>query len=268
MRSLVEQLSAQNLDEKRGVLAVIMATIAMVVITLLHFSLPDTAARILLDRTGYLYPISVQNIMWIVFFVGMGEILVRVASSLVEEHQVSLGLLPEDERTVLMAGDLPQIYRKIRDSRDSKSCFLPRLLDRCILQFQASRSTEQSASLMNTSLEMFLHEVDLRYNMLRYMCWLIPSLGFIGTVVGIAQAMAVAGDPANADAPDMLTKVTSGLAVAFDTTLLALLMACVLVFFQNIVQSREERALNRAGQYCLDNLINRLYVDRQPTAAE
>ena len=28
---------------------------------------------------------------------------------------------------------------------------------------------------------------------------------------------------------------------------------------KNVVQGREETALNKAGQYCLDNLINRLY---------
>ena len=33
-----------------------------------------------------------------------------------------------------------------------------------------------------------------------------------------------------------------------------------LVFLQNLVQGREELTLNRAGQYCLDNLINRLYA--------
>lgn len=27
---------------------------------------------------------------------------------------------------------------------------------------------------------------------------------------------------------------------------------------RNLTQAREEQALNRAGQYCLDNLINRL----------
>ena len=47
--------------------------------------------------------------------------------------------------------------------------------------------------------------------------------------------------------------------MAFSTTLLALVMASILVFLQNIIQGREETALNRAGQYCLDNLINRLY---------
>ena len=54
-------------------------------------------------------------------------------------------------------------------------------------------------------------------------------------------------------------KVTERLGVAFSTTLLALVMASILVFIQNVVQGKEENALNKAGQYCLDNLINRLY---------
>jgi len=35
-------------------------------------------------------------------------------------------------------------------------------------------------------------------------------------------------------------------------------MSAVLVLIQSMVQSKEERALNEAGQYCLDNLILRL----------
>jgi len=38
-----------------------------------------------------------------------------------------------------------------------------------------------------------------------------------------------------------------------------LVMASILVFILNLVQGKEENALNKAGQYCLDNLINRLY---------
>ena len=43
------------------------------------------------------------------------------------------------------------------------------------------------------------------------------------------------------------------------TTLVALIMAAILVFLQNLIQGREENTLNRSCQYCLDNLINRLY---------
>ena len=46
--------------------------------------------------------------------------------------------------------------------------------------------------------------------------------------------------------------------MAFTTTLLALIMSAVLVLLQSLIQGKEERALNEAGQYCLDNLILRL----------
>ena len=72
-------------------------------------------------------------------------------------------------------------------------------------------------------------------------------------------ALNYAGDRANVASPDMLYQVTERLGVAFSTTLLALVMASILVFILNVVQGKEENALNKAGQYCLDNLINRLY---------
>ncbi|MGH8036063.1 MAG: MotA/TolQ/ExbB proton channel family protein, partial [Lysobacterales bacterium] len=93
-----------------------------------------------------------------------------------------------------------------------------------------------------------------------YITWVIPTLGFVGTVVGIMLALNYAGDPVNVQSPDMLYHVTELLGVAFSTTLLALVQAAIVVFIQNLIQSREETALNQAGQYCLDNLINRLYA--------
>jgi biopolymer transport protein ExbB/TolQ len=95
--------------------------------------------------------------------------------------------------------------------------------------------------------------------MIRYITWLIPSLGFIGTVIGIMLALNYAGDRANVESPEMLYQVTERLGVAFSTTLVALVMAAILVFLQNLIQGREENMLNKSGQYCLDNLINRLY---------
>lgn len=258
----------QLFEQYRPIVVVLMIAVGLCVIIFLHFILPQPAAKILLDRGGLIYPFSVQNFMWIAFFVGLGELGIRLATVLTEGRQIALGFLPEDDEVVLTAEDLPELYRNIKAARFANRCFLPRLLQRCILQFQASRSIEQSASLLNTSLEMFIHEIDLRYSLLRYLCWLIPSLGFIGTVVGIGHALAYAGLPGKFQDPNLLSEVTSRLAVSFDGTLLALLMASILVFLQTVVQSREEHTLNGAGQYCLDNLINRLYVGPIPAHAE
>ena len=95
--------------------------------------------------------------------------------------------------------------------------------------------------------------------MVRYLSWLLPTLGFIGTVYGIAITLAVAGN-ANPEDPALLGNLTRSLAVAFNTTLLALLQSAFIVFLMHLTQGREEQALNTSGQYCLNNLINRLYV--------
>jgi biopolymer transport protein ExbB/TolQ len=233
---------------------------AVIVIALLAKLLPPGAAVILLDINRSTWPLTVQNILWLAFFAGLGELAIRWRAVRLEESQIDRNYLPEDEETVLRPGeDLTPIYQKVRASKYRETCFVPRLIERCVLGFNISHSADQTNSLLNSSLELYLHEIDLRYNIPRYVTWLIPSLGFIGTVIGIMMALNYAGDRANVQSPDMLYQVTERLGVAFATTLLALVQASILVFIQNVVQGREESALNKAGQYCLDNLINRLY---------
>ena len=181
----------------------------------------------------------------------------------VERSHLRRAYLPEDETTILQAPELRHIYANARANYEAggrEGGFLPRLIQRVILQFRTSRSIEQANALLNSSLELYLHEIDLRYSMMRYVVWAIPTLGFIGTVIGISLALAFAGQVDVQD-PTLLAELTKRLAVAFNTTLLALVMAAILVLIQHIVQAREEGALNEVGQYCLDNLINRLYEE-------
>lgn len=235
---------------------------AILFITTLHVFLEqdNIAAMMLLDyhKNSILYPFSIQNIMWIIFFIGCSELWLRYLQGNLENYQLYRHYLPEDEKTILQAKDLGAIYKYVKHSTHNYSLFLPRLIQRIILQFQTSQSVSQANTLLNSSLELYMHEIDLRYNMLRYIAWLIPTLGFIGTVIGIADALHYAGAFPN---PEQLplSELTSRLSMAFYTTLLALLQAAILVFCLYLIQAREEMALNKSGQYCLDNLINRLY---------
>jgi len=245
---------------RRTIAVFVSIALGCVFIAVLHYSLSDTFAEILLDKNTQLgtYPFTIQNLQWMVFFVGMGEIVVRFMTGNEELSELERNYLPTDERVVLRSADLGGLYAKVKANPKVQDRFLPRLIQRAVLQFQSSRSIDQANTLLNSSLDLYLHEIDLRYNMLRYTSWVLPSLGFIGTVVGIAMALAYAGvtDPQD---PALLGNLTRKLAVAFNTTIVALLQAMILVFTMHIVQAREERALNRAGVYCVDNLINRLY---------
>ena len=66
------------------------------------------------------------------------------------------------------------------------------------------------------------------YNMLRYVIWLIPTLGLVGTVLGIAFGMRTAGVMSAGASiteatlgPEMMEQLTGDLGVASYTTLLA-----------------------------------------------
>jgi len=236
---------------------------AVLAIFLMEAFLPDGPAAILIDRGRSTYPFTVQNLMWLVFALGFGELIVRSRDALAERAQLRMGYLPEDETTILQAPELRSLYAVTNKETGMagryRGRFLPRLIQRVVTQFQTNQSLDQANALLNSSLELFIHEIDLRYSLIRYVVWAIPTLGFIGTVVGISLALAYAGS-ADLQDPALLAELTTRLAVAFNTTLLALIMSAVLVLIQHAVQASEERALNNAGQYCLDNLINRLYV--------
>ncbi len=217
-------------------------------------------AAFLLDRnsTVFDYPFTIQNLMWLIFFGALGEVGARHQRARAEALQLDKGLLPEDDETMLRLRDLGAIRTRVRGREDF---FLQRLVARCVLQFQSSQSTDRANALLNSSLDLMQHEVDTKYSLLRYLVWVIPTIGFIGTVVGIAAALNEAGAADDFQDPALLGELTRSLGVAFYTTMLALVQSAVLVLAQNVTQAREEGALNRAGQYCLDNLINRLYEE-------
>ncbi len=230
---------------------------AIITIGIIRFTLSPALQEILLDADASFWPFTVQNIMWVALFIGFGELFLRWSAASDEQSQLRRGYLPTGNE-VLDMGLLGKIKDSIMSRRFGREAFLPRMITRTIDQYRISGKEDQAISVLNSSLELYMHEIDLRYSILRYLTWLIPSLGFIGTVMGIMFALQYAGVPANAEADDFLYQVTSRLGVAFTTTLVALVMSAVLVLLQSVVQSKEERALNEAGQYCLDNLILRL----------
>lgn len=224
------------------------------------------AALVILDYQGtpppgypFVYPFTIQNLTHLLLFLGMGEVFRRWRAAAHEQALLSQHLLPEDYSVILQSHDLPPIRARVANLHDGEQGFLPGLIDLCILQFLASRSVDQTVSVLNSSLELLMHRVDLRYNMLRYLTWAIPTVGFIGTVIGISLALAMIDPKATAQP---LGEIALALGVSFYTTLVALVESAILVFFMNLVQVREELAVNAAGHYVLTNLINRLYAGR------
>ena len=205
------------------------------------------------------YPLTIQNGMYLMMAIGLADLWVRHTATQREGRYINQHLLPEDASSILQVDDLGAIRQKVTTLKAGEEAFLPQLIELSILQLFTSRSLEQTVEIFTSMLELMSHKLDLSYQTMRFLVWCIPTTGFIGTVVGISIALEGMQDPKNIE----FEKVTSGLAVAFYTTIIALILSAILVLLQNVVQRREELALNRAAQYTLRNLINRIYIEHK-----
>ena len=244
---------------KRSHTISLSALAGVVFIVFLSLVLSGRAAILVLDKPSqhFLYPFTIQNLMHIVFFVGLGDLFVRWRTATREQQFLHQKFLPEDDQTVLVTQDLGPIRKRVAGQFDHENGFLPSLINIGVLQFQSSSSVEQAAGVMNQHLELISHRVDLRYGLVRFIAWVVPTLGFIGTVYSLGASLAGAGTTDTLD----LKAVARTLGIGFDCTMVALIESAILVFILHLVQEKEESALNSAGDYTLRNLINRLYTE-------
>jgi biopolymer transport protein ExbB/TolQ len=201
------------------------------------------------------YPFTAQNLIEIVFALGLGELWVRWKVTKREEQFLSMKLLPEDPSTVLTIEELGPIVQRSGNVAKGEGGYIAVLINLLVLQLQANRSVDQAVAVMSSSLDIQSHRVEVRYALIRYIVWIIPTLGFVGTVTSMAGALGII-NPTNPD----LGAVVNRLSDAFLTTALALVESAILVLLLHLVGSREEEVPTRAAEYCLTNLINRLYI--------
>jgi biopolymer transport protein ExbB/TolQ len=226
----------------------------------------ELAVIILFDyRTGGTppYPFTIQNLSWLVFFVGITDIIWVSARGRMQRVQLSKLVVPEDEDAMFGERALSQIARRI--AQGERRFYLQQVLLRAIWQFLSTRSVSQTTNVMSVSLELCERDVEGHYSLSRYLTWLIPTLGFIGTVWGIAMALGkIEINPDDAEAMrDAFNMALSELGVAFNTTLLALLLSAILVFLSQRAETYDEQTIGLIGEYCIDHLINKIYANDQ-----
>ncbi len=96
------------------------------------------------------------------------------------------------------------------------------------------------------------------YALVRIIIWATPMLGFLGTVVGITQALGDLDPKMLATAiQTAMEGLLAGLYVAFDTTALALSLSIILMFFQFFVDRIETQLLSIVDRRMNEDLVGR-----------
>ena len=175
-----------------------------------------------------------------------------------ENRALDLKLLPTEEHKVLLPEEINDLRLKLSDIVDWRDSILVNTLKMACTKFRANKSVPETMDVVKIQSEINLNYLDTSFSIIKYLAWAIPSIGFIGTVIGISGALGSVDQAAAGD----LSVVTAQLGTAFDTTLVALFLSIILMFRIHGVQQREELFIISIQDYIMENFVNRIYVPK------
>jgi len=190
--------------------------------------------------------------LWVFAIMGL-----KFRTVLQERRLLSRSLLEVSPGTSILPEDARQYSRPIQTLPVAeRDCLLPRTLLAALQRFGSTRNIPDVSTAIREICESESERFDTELSMIRFVIWIIPSLGFIGTVRGIGDALSQAHLAVQGD----IFGVTVSLGVAFNSTLVALLLGIIIMFLMHQLQLLQERLVLDTRQYCDVNLVGHLQV--------
>ena len=164
-------------------------------------------------------------------------------------------LIPVSEGVRILPVDTREYARTIQSLPDQvRVMLLPRVLLSSLERFGSTRNMQDVSSVANKLCESEGERLESELSMIRYIAWAIPSVGFIGTVRGIGEALSQAHRAVDGD----IAGVTDSLGTAFNSTFVALLISIVVMFLVHQLQLLQERQVFDTQTYIDHNLIRHM----------
>ena len=174
-----------------------------------------------------------------------------------ERQLLDKALLNVGEGTPILPEDARDLSRPIQAlPEEERNYLLPRALLTALQRFGSTRDVAAVSNSVKEVCDTEGDRLDSELAMVRYITWAIPSIGFIGTVRGIGEALSQAHRAVEGD----IAGVTVSLGVAFNSTFVALVISIVIMFFTHQLQLMQERLVLDTQNYCDNKLLRFLKV--------
>jgi len=175
-------------------------------------------------------------------------------------------VMPDDPAYVLSAASVEPVLARVYATVDDPRNFI--LFNRIVVALSNLRNLGRVTDvdeILRSQAAQDESTVETSYALLTGFVWAIPVLGFIGTVLGLSEAIGqfsgVLGAASDVDQiSGALKGVTAGLATAFETTLEALVAALFIQLAITALRTSEEEFLDEAMDYGLRFVVGRLRI--------
>ncbi len=193
-----------------------------------------------------------QEICLILMIWGTFMMVDKCVSILKKRYLFNVDLLESsaDDKSSLAASlkELEILPEKVKESP------LVQTLMASLRRYLITGDVQNTSDAITASVEALGVRLEAENSMVRYLIWAIPSIGFIGTVRGIGQALSQADKALAGDIAGM----TDSLGVAFNSTFVALVISIGLMFLLHQLQRLQDGLLVDTQEYCEKFLLNRI----------
>jgi hypothetical protein len=194
----------------------------------------------------------IQFVTYLVYLLAYYLIKDRGAELSKQEVYIQKINLPKSSKEILLENDVNRI-RVEAEEKGAKDSIINTIVIRACRKFRSSQSVPETMEMVSEQISFYNDHEYVGQTTIRYLNWCIPSLGFIGTIIGIAGAMQYAGS-------GNVQLVTASLGVAFDTTLLALVLSIVINWRQGELEKFSASVFLQIKEAITDRLINCIEV--------
>jgi len=237
--------------------AIVLTSAAWLVISLF----PESRVNQVLTRSWTNFA-SIGFAIWCMLILLVKLIKIRIQRRALHVS----GIFPSRSDWVLSPGTAPEVLQRIRARVDRPREFL--VFNRVWVALSNLGNIGEARDvdeILRSQAAQDESTVETSYSVVQGFVWAIPVLGFIGTVLGLSEAIGqfsgVLG--AGSDVEQIsgaLKGVTAGLATAFETTLEALVAALVIQLLITMLRKSEEEFLDEAMDYGLRYVVGRLRI--------
>lgn len=197
---------------------------------------------------------------------GLAILFVKSRKLPLQRRALTYDVVPPNHDFVLSSSTVDEIMHRIYATVDDPKHFI--LFNRIAIALSNLRNLGRVADvddILRSQADQDESVLETSYALVQGFVWAIPVLGFIGTVLGLSEAIGSFGSVlgASSDVSELkpaLQGVTAGLGTAFETTLQALVAALFIQLWLTGLRKGEEEFLDECSEYCIRNVVGRLRI--------
>lgn len=242
------------------IMAALLTAAFYTIIILVQQKWPQTQwfAAMFLERGPCPYPTM------FLFFWALAMLLLKWRKMVFQQRVFGLSIMPQEPEFVLTSATAKEVRDRMCMLVDNPHLFvLFNRIDLALANLHNIGHTADVAAILKVQAENDEAQIASSYGIIQGFMWCIPVLGFIGTVLGLSQAIGAFTGTLQAGGDLMairtsLKSVTGGLATGFETTLVALVCAFILQLIVSFMQSLESQFLDDCNDVCSRQVAGKL----------